>query len=307
MAHKVILVTDLGIDGAFAGALALYAPELEVVGIAATAGNVSAEQATRNVHILVEQLDPPRWPRLGAALPVDYDVDARALHGSNGFGGVEFPCVQLHHTHPSDKLISDLVRMYPKEVAILLLGPATAFARALDRDPELCGLVERVIMVGGAWREAGDVTAAAEFHVYCDPTAARQVMRCGAPLTLLPLDVTRQAVFSPTELLHLPNPESSASRFLGQIAPSAIAASAGLYGVEGCYLQDVFGLVALVQPQAFKTRSVAVDVETGGDLTRGATVCDVRWGTTAKANVELAVGVDVSAVRHFIRRTLSRE
>ena len=162
-------------------------------------------------------------------------------------------------------------------------------------------------MVGGAWREAGDVTAAAEFHVYCDPTAARQVMRCGAPLTLLPLDVTRQAVFSPTELLHLPNPESSASRFLGQIAPSAIAASAGLYGVEGCYLQDVFGLVALVQPQAFKTRSVAVDVETTGELTRGATICDVRWGTTAKANVELAVDVDVSAVRHFIRRTLTRE
>jgi inosine-uridine nucleoside N-ribohydrolase len=307
MAHKVILVTDPGIDGAFAVALALYAPELEVVGLAATAGNVTADQATRNVHILVEQLDPPRWPRLGAALPVEYDTDARALHGANGFGGVEFPCVQLHHTHPSDKLISDLVRMYPKEVAILLLGPATGFARALDRDPELCGLVERVIMVGGAWRESGDVTAAAEFHVYCDPAAARQVFRCGAPLTLLPLGVTRKVVFSPTELLHLPNPESPASRFLGQITPSAIAASAGLYGVEGCYLQDVFGLVALVQPQAFKTRSVAVDVETHGELTRGATVCDVRWGTTAKANVELAVDVDVSAVRQFIQRTLSRE
>ena len=307
MAHKVILVTDLGIDGAFAGALALYAPELEVIGVAAAAGNVSAEQATRNVHILVEQLDPPRWPRLGAALPVDYDGDARALHGSNGLGGVEFPCAQLHHAHPSDKLISDLVRMYPKEVAILLLAPATVFARALDRDPELCGLVERVVIVGGAWRESGDVTAAAEFHIHCDPAAARQVFRCGAPLTLLPLDVTRKVVFSPTELLHLPNPESPASRFLGQIAPSGIAASAGLYGVEGCYLQDVFGLVALVQPQAFKTRSVAVDVETRGELTRGATVCDVRWGTTAKANVELAVDVDVSAVRQFVQRTLSRE
>ncbi len=92
MARKVILVTDPGIDGAFAGALALFAPELEVVGLAATAGNVPAEQATRNVHILVEQLDPPRWPRLGAALPVEYDVDARSLHGPNGLGGVDFPC-----------------------------------------------------------------------------------------------------------------------------------------------------------------------------------------------------------------------
>ena len=52
-------------------ALALHDPELDVLGLAATAGNVSAEQATRNVHILIEQLDPPRWPRLGAALPVE--------------------------------------------------------------------------------------------------------------------------------------------------------------------------------------------------------------------------------------------
>ena len=94
---------------------------------------------------------------------------------------------------------------------------------------------------------------------------------------LLPLDVTRKAVFSPTELLHLPNQDSPTTRFLSRIAPPAIAASAGLYGVEGCYLQDVFGLVALLQPQAFKTRPVPVDVETRGELTRGATVCDVRW------------------------------
>ncbi|HVS40612.1 MAG TPA: nucleoside hydrolase [Gemmataceae bacterium] len=307
MPRKVMLITDPGVDGAFAGALALNAGELEVVGLAASAGNVPAEQATRNVHILVEQLDPPRWPRLGAALPVDYDVDARALHGANGLGSVEFPCVQLHHPHPADKLLSDLVRQHPKEIAVLLFGPATVFARALDRDPELAELVERIVMVGGAWREPGDATAAAEFHFYCDPVSARQVLRCGAPITLLPLDVTRKAVFSPTELLHLPRPQSPATRFLARIVPPAIAASAGLYGVEGCYLQDVFGLVALVQPQAFKTWLVPVDVETRGDLTRGAMVCDVRWGTTAKPNVDLVVDVEMGVVRQFIQRTLSRE
>src|SRR5437763_12515836 len=53
-------------------------------------------------------------------------------------------------------LIGDLVRQYPKEVAVVLLGPATVFARALDRDPDLAGLVERLVIVGGAWREPGD-------------------------------------------------------------------------------------------------------------------------------------------------------
>src|SRR5213595_365761 len=117
MPNKVILIADPGIDGAFAVALALNDPDLEVLALLATAGNVSAEQATKNVHVLVEQIDPPRWPRLGAALPVSYEMDAVALHGPGGLGGVEFPCAQLHHMAAGDKLISDLVRTHPKEVS----------------------------------------------------------------------------------------------------------------------------------------------------------------------------------------------
>src|SRR3712207_4682291 len=133
MARKVIFVADPGIDGAFATALALLDPDLDLLALAATAGNVPPEQATRNVHVLVEQLDPPRWPRLGAALPVEYEIDAIRLHGPDGLGGIPFPCAQLHHPHPGDKLISDLVRLHPKEIAVVLMGPATVFARALDR------------------------------------------------------------------------------------------------------------------------------------------------------------------------------
>src|ERR671935_3148378 len=100
MARKVIFVNDPGIDGAFATALALLDPDLDVLGLAATAGNVGADQATQNVHILVEQLDPPRWPRFGAALPVEYELDGTRLHGANGLGGLSFPCAELHHLHP---------------------------------------------------------------------------------------------------------------------------------------------------------------------------------------------------------------
>src|SRR5579885_3348709 len=210
MARKLIIVTDAGIDGAFAVALALHDPEVELIGLAATAGNVSAEQATRNVHILIEQLDPPRWPRLGAALPVEFDIDAVKLHGNGGLGGVDFPCAQLHHPHPSDKLISDLVHLHPNEVTIAIMGPVSTFARVLDRDAELASQVQRLIIVGGSWHEPGDASAMAEFHFFCDPPAARQVLRCGAPITLLPLDVTRKALFSPAELLELPGRDTRA-------------------------------------------------------------------------------------------------
>src|SRR5207244_5313294 len=88
MAQKVVLVADPGIDGAFAVALALLDPDIEVCGLAATAGNIDADQATKNVHILVEQFDPPRWPRLGAALPVEYELDGTRLHGPGGLGEI---------------------------------------------------------------------------------------------------------------------------------------------------------------------------------------------------------------------------
>jgi inosine-uridine nucleoside N-ribohydrolase len=307
MARKLIIVADPGIDGAFAVALALHDPELDLIGLAATAGNVSAEQATRNVHILIEQIDPPRWPRLGAALPVDFGIDAVKLHGSGGLGGVDFPCAQLHHPHPSDKLISDLVHLYPNEVSIVLMGPVSAFARALDRDTEIATLVERLIVVGGSWREPGDATAVAEFHFFCDPASARQVLRCGAPITLLPLDVTRKLLFAPTELLALPDAESRTTQFLRQIVPQGITGAASMFGIEGFYLQDVLGLIPLVIPSALTTRPVAADVEPRGELTRGMSVFDVRWGVTAKPNVELATSVDIAAVRQYIQRILSAD
>jgi inosine-uridine nucleoside N-ribohydrolase len=306
MPKKVVLLADPGIDGAFAIALAVQDPALDVLGLAATAGNISADQATRNVHILIEQLDPRRWPRLGAALPTEYEIEATSLHGRGGLGGEDFPCAELHHPHPSDKLLSDLVRQHPKEVTIVLMGPPTAFARALDRDPELAQMVERLVVLGGAWHEPGDASAAAEFHFFVDPLSARQVLRCGAPITLLPLDVTRKLIFSPSDLLNLPGPQSRATQFLQRIAPHGISTSASLYGIEGFYLQDVLGVVALTRPACLSTRTVFVDVETRGELTRGTSVFDTRWGTTAKPNVDVAVSVDVKAVRNYMSEVLEK-
>jgi inosine-uridine nucleoside N-ribohydrolase len=306
MARKVILIADPGIDGAFATALALADPDFDVLGLAATAGNISAEVATRNVHILVEHFDPPRWPRLGAALPVEYEIDGTRLHGPDGLGGLNFPCAELHHAHPSDKLIVDLVRQNPKEVTLIALSPLTVLARAFDRDPDLPGLVNRIVCLGGAWHEPGNASAVAEFHFYCDPPAARQVLLCTAPLTLIPLDVSRKLLFSPSDLLDLPSPESRTCSFLRQIVPFGIGATSSLYGIEGFHLKDVLGLIALALPGALSTRSLPVDVETRGELTRGMSVVDTRRSRSGAANVEMAIGVDVDAVRDYVFRILKQ-
>src|SRR5437764_6120289 len=246
MTHKVVLIADPGIDGAFAVALALNDSDLDVLALLATAGNVSAEQATRNVHILVEQLDPRRWPRLGAALPAEYEMDGTRLHGAGGLGGVQFPCAQLHHPHPSDRLLVDMARQYPKDVTVVCMGPLTVLARALDRDPELPRLVHRLICLGGAVSEPGNAGPVTEFHFACDPLAARQVLRCGAPITLIPLDVMRKVLFSPTDLLELPRPEARPSGFLRQVVPFGIGGTMNNYGIEGFHHMYVLGYYCYV-------------------------------------------------------------
>ncbi|MFO0880179.1 MAG: nucleoside hydrolase [Gemmataceae bacterium] len=304
MATKVLLIADPGIDAAFAIALALNDPDLEVVALAATAGHVPADQATRNCHIVIEQIDPVRWPRVGAALPIDYDRHALDLHGPDGLGGQDFPCVPLHNAVTSDRLILDMIRQHPDELSIVQVGPATALARAFDRDPEVARLIPRLVIVGGTWQRDGDVTPCAEFHFWCDPLAARQVLRSGAPITLIPVDVTHKMVFSPNDLRHLGAVESRTAAFLRRVVPMLLAPTAGRYGIEGVYLPAALGVALLTRPDAFTLKAVAADVETRGDLTRGMTVFDTRWSSTARPNLDVVTDFEVQQLRSYIHHVL---
>jgi inosine-uridine nucleoside N-ribohydrolase len=305
MARKVILIADPGIDGAFAIALALFDPNLDVLAICPTAGNISPDQATRNVYLLVEHFDPPKWPRVAEALPVSFDMDGSRLHGSSGLGGLTLPTAELHRQHPADKLLVETVRLHPGEVTVMVLGPCTALAQALDRDLELARHVQQFIVVGGAWHEPGNSGPVSEFHFVCDPLAARKVLKAGAPTILLPLDATRQALFSPTELTDLPCGNSRGCELLRRIVPFGVSATAQLYGIEGFHLKDVLGVFALAEHQAVKSRPMAVDVETRGELTMGMCVVDQR-PERGSPNVDLVTEFDARALRAYMRTTLGR-
>jgi inosine-uridine nucleoside N-ribohydrolase len=88
--------------------------------------------------------------------------------------------------------------------------------------------------------------------------------------------------------------------------PHAIRTTANLYGIEGFHLKDVLGVVALALPGAVPSKAMVVDVETRGELTRGMSVVDTRWSCQTRPNVDLAQGVDVAAVRQYIKETLER-
>ena len=306
MARKVILDVDPGIDDAMALCLALAHPDLDVVAITAVGGNVAPPQATRNVQAIIEQLDPPRWPRLGAAAERErrLAVDRRNLYGSDGLGGASFVVAERQHLLPSEKVICDQVRDAPHAVTIVALGPLTNIARAFIRDPELPALVGRIVIMGGTVAGPGNVTPAAEFNMYCDPVSAQTVFRSPSTKTLIPLDVTNRLELSYDLFHQLPDESTRVGRLLRQILPPAFRGYRQQLGLEGIHVHDTVTLMAAIYPELFTTKPMAGDVETQGDLTIGATVFDRRRVPAWRHNMEVAVDMRKDAVIKAILRGL---
>jgi purine nucleosidase len=307
MPRKVIIDCDPGIDDAVALTLALFDPRLEVVAVTAVAGNVSAELASINVQAIVEQLDPPRYPRLGTATAPDNApyVDARHLHGADGLGNSGLAVSQHARQHPSEKLICDEIRAAPGEVTLLCLGPLTNVARAMARDPDLLTLVGRVVIMGGSVKCVGNVTACAEFNIYCDPASARTVVRSPTTKTVIPLDATDQVVWSLNLLNQLPDESTRAGKLLRKTLPFLFRSYRQELGLERIDLPDAVAVAAMLQPELFQTVELSGDVETTGDLTLGATIFDRRPNSLQRADIEVAMEVDAAAVRDCILRGLA--
>lgn len=307
MARKVIIDCDPGIDDAVALCLALFDPRLEVVAVTATAGNVSAQQASRNVQTIIDLLDPARHPRIGAASgDAQAGTEGGHIHGEGGLGNASFPVAQLHHPHPSEKIICDEVHSAPDEVTMICLGPLTNLAVAFQRDPGLSALIDRVIIMGGSVDGVGNVTPSAEFNIHCDPVSARSVFQSPTTKTLIPLDVTRQVPLTLDFINDLPGEDSRAGQLLHATVPYLFRSHHQLLGQESIYLHDAVALAAAVQPDMFQTEYMAGDVETCGELTSGTTVFDRRTNATWRNNMEVAVSVDADSILNFLIRGLAQ-
>ena len=306
MAKKVILDIDPHVDAAVALALALFDPELEVVAVTATAGCVAASQATRNVQAIIEQLDPPRLPRIGVASDTDsgYLGDLHHLYGKDGLAGTELAVSELHHRHPADKVICEEIRKAPDEVAIVALGPLTNLALALAREPDLEGLIGEIYIRGGSL-VGGDVTSAAEFNIYCNPTAARHIFHSATTKTLIPLDVTQQVVMTYDQLDEISDITTQSGKLLQTFLPFIFRSYRTVWGLEGIHLPSAVALAVILHPELFVRKSLYGDVESSGDLTLGATIFDRRIHPDSQPNMEVITEIDVVAAMDYILRGLA--
>ncbi|MEM8734072.1 MAG: nucleoside hydrolase [Planctomycetota bacterium] len=300
MPRKVIIDCDPGIDDAVALGLALFDPRLEVLAVTACAGTVDADKATENVVSLIERFDPPRIPRIGAAIDPESDAavsNNTLLHGEDGLGNTDFSPVSRQHSLPSDKLIEKELRANPGEVTLVCTGPLTGVAKAFSRDAGLAEIVDRVVIAGGSIGLKGDETATAEFNMHFDPKSARQVIHSATTKSLIPLEVTEAMQFGLDLVDKLPPGYSKVGGVLEKIVPHLFRSTRQHLGRETVSLQAVMPILMLVEPMLAQWTTMACDIEVAGELTRGATVFDRREPRQWRANVEVGSNLDVEAAR----------
>jgi inosine-uridine nucleoside N-ribohydrolase len=192
----VILDVDTGIDDALALALAVASPRVDLVAVTTLAGNVGVDRTTENTLAVLDWLGAPDVPvHRGASAPlVRNHVDAAFVHGTNGLGNAEFPASR--RSVEADRGPAAIIRLSaerPGELTLVCVGPLTNLAIALNVEPRLGERLRRIVIMGGVFWNAGNVTPHAEFNIYCDPEAADRVFRAGLPdLTVVGLDVTHQ-------------------------------------------------------------------------------------------------------------------
>ena len=285
MTRPIIIDTDPGQDDAIAILLALASPELDVLGITVVAGNVPLERTLVNTLRICE-LANRREVAVFAGYPrplIRAPVTAEHVHGETGLNGANLPAptMQPQDRHAVQWLI-DTLRTSSSPVTLCPLGPLTNLAAAFTQAPDIVSNVREIVAMAGAVRTHGNITPAAEFNVYVDPHAADIVLRSGCAITMMPLDVTHQALTTPARL----------ERFAALRAPIGPAchgmlsyyyrANESRLGAPGSPLHDPCVIAYLLEPSLFEGQAVNVQVETTSELTMGMTLAD-WWGTTRGA------------------------
>ncbi|MBS9402610.1 nucleoside hydrolase [Halomonas sp. TRM85114] len=314
MPYPIIFDTDPGVDDAQAIAIALRHPEIELLGMTTTYGNVDVETATHNALLLAELAGQPVPVAQGAAGPLvkpRHPAPAH-IHGVNGLGDIELPEVKgKADPRSAAQFIVDTVNARPGDVTLVTVGPVGNLAAALQLDPGLIEKVSQVVVMGGSIKEGGNVTPVAEANMFNDPDAAARVLTAGWPLVLVGLDVTHRCVLTQA---HMDRIESGLGGHLGRVLAESYAFYRDFYreflGIDGCCPHDSCALAWLLRPDLFTTARGHLGVATSG-VAEGQTVfapqgrgfIETRWSSTPV--VDVCLGVDGNAVSEWIADTLS--
>ncbi|MBD2088154.1 nucleoside hydrolase [Coleofasciculus sp. FACHB-542] len=204
MSKKLVLMDhDGGVDDYLATMLLMTMDDVQPLGIVVTPADCyvqPAVSATRKILDLMGRSEVPvaestvrginPFPRLFRrdSFVVDH------LPILNERETIQTPLVP----ESGQKFMVRSLQSAPSPVTLMVTGPLTTVATALDMAPEIEGKIEKIVWMGGALNVPGNVSrdiepgqdGSAEWNVYWDPISANRVWETSIPIVLCPLDLT---------------------------------------------------------------------------------------------------------------------
>lgn len=190
-ADKVIIDTDIGddIDDAFALALAVKSPEIEILGVTTTFGDT--ESRAKIADRFLGEVGRPEIPVLAGKATETKNPMTQRRYGEGGH------FAKASHGDAVEFLLAE-IRHYPGEITLIAIGPLMNVGAAIGRDAATFRKLKRVVMMGGSVRRGyGDlgyttpVPPMPEWNILNDVASAQKLFAAGVPLYVMPLDSTQ--------------------------------------------------------------------------------------------------------------------
>lgn len=311
---KILIDADTGIDDALAILYALKNPKVEVLGVVSGRGNVDAAKAADNTIRIIELANPSYNVPVVIGSDVTLEGESRKVsshvHGENGIGNVNLPEPKQK---PLDIDFKDFIYKTLKdgngEVVIVTLGHMTNLAMAMEKYPDIPNLAKKLVVMGGAVKDPGNVLPHSEANIYGDPLAADKIFMADFNTIIVPLDVTMKVLMSKKDIEKLVETCKPENKQVAEFIKSSFSFYMDFYKeVQGldnlCPLHDPLAMLVAVNPYIVKTQAFPIRVETKGEFTRGMFVCDARHKKLQCKQVEIAMEVDEKNALNAILDTL---
>jgi len=295
----IILDCDPGHDDAIALLLALGSPEVELLGVTTVHGNQTLEKTTENALRVLELVGRTDVPvARGADRPLERELAVAAhVHGESGLDGPDLPVATASPV--AQHAVEFMVEHVTPETVLVPVGPLTNVADALARGVRPA----RIVLMGGAIAE-GNMTPAAEFNIWADPEAAQRVFHAGIPVTMIGLDVTHQALLTPSWVERFRG-AGPIGIFVAELVEFFRRYHEQTYGWDGPPVHDALAIAHVLRPGLVRTEHRNVEVELGSELTRGRTVVDLWRRTDREPNADVGVAVDADAFLELLLERIS--
>jgi len=313
MTTRIILDVDTGTDDAVALMIAALSPDIELVGATTVNGNTALQNCTENSLRVFDHIGLTGVPvHEGMSQPL-VRPNPHQINPASRIHGDFLDLPPSRSTKGSQHAVDWLIDTYMAsdgDITLVPVGPMTNIATAMRKEPRIIERIPELVIMGGA-HDHGNATASAEFNIFLDPEAAWIVVNCGRPIRMLPLDATHEALVSKEDcatLRALGTPAAIATAIFVEKRIDGYDATQPMHRLGAAPVHDALAVCAVIDPTVITTHFIHVDVETGGELSRGRTVCDFRGRSRKEPNVHFAMDADepkfISMLTDILGRTL---